>query len=114
MIFRHYSKTFYVAVLSIGLFLSACTIKFGNDFNPKAFHDWVKRGETTRTQVINYLGVPTSEGSVVLGDGTELKRLLYYYGNGKVHNMKNATFKMLEVRFDQNNKVYSFNWSSAE
>lgn len=103
-----------IALLCSTLLLGACAVKFGTDFNPRSFHDWVKRGETTRSQVIEYLGTPTSEGSVILSDGTELKRVLYYYGNGKLHKMKNATFKMLEVRFDSNNKVYSFNYSTSE
>ncbi len=95
--------------------LSGCaTIQFGADFNPAAFQDWVKRGETTRSDVIQFLGQPVSEGAVMLGDGTELTRILYYYGKGKIHKMQNAKFKMLEVRFDSNNKVYSYNWSSSD
>lgn len=94
--------------------LTACAIKFGSDFNPQDFEDWVKRGETTRSEVIKFVGTPTSEGTVVLGDGTKLSRVLYYYGKGKLHKMKNARFKMLEVRFDDNKKVYSYNWSASD
>jgi len=107
-------RALFILMLGLTLILGACTMKFGTDFNPKSFHDWVKRGETTRSQVIEYLGTPTSEGSVILGDGTQLKRMLYYYGDGKLHNMENAKFKMLEVRFDSSNKVYSFNYSTSE
>lgn len=105
-----------VAIIPLGLILvlNACAVKFGSDFDPEAFSDWVKRGETTRAEVIEFVGAPISEGSVVLGDGTKLTRALYYYGKGKLHSMNSAKFKMLEVRFDENKKVYSYNWSTSD
>lgn len=107
-------KLSLIAILGLTLMLNACAVKFGTDFNPKSFQDWVKRGQTSRSEVIKYLGPPTSQGVVVLGDGTVLKRILYYYGNGQLNEMEKATFKMLEIRFDSNDKVYSFNYSSSK
>ncbi len=105
----------HIVLISLLLFsvLQGCAVKFGHDFDPKGFHDWVKRGETSSIQVQEKLGVPTSQGMVVEGDGTSLKRYIYYYGKGKISNMNDAKFKMLEVRFGENNLVYSFNWSAA-
>jgi len=99
--------------IALFILLQACTVKFGHDFNPKEFHDWVKQGETTAKEVREKLGAPTSQGMVMEGDGKTLKRYIYYYGKGKISNMKDAKFKMLEVRFDENNQVHSFNWSAA-
>jgi len=106
------SLTVSISILLFAV-LQGCAVKFGHDFDPKGFHDWVKRGETTSKQVQEKLGAPTSQGMVVEGDGSSLKRYIYYYGKGKISNMNDAKFKMLEVRFDENNRVYSFNWSAA-
>ncbi|MDH5378039.1 MAG: hypothetical protein OEX00_06950 [Gammaproteobacteria bacterium] len=94
-------------------FLSACaTLEFGQDFDPKGFHSWVKRGTTTQAEVKNKVGEPTNKGLVVESDGNELERWVYYYGKGKMNDMQNAQFKMLEVRFDSSKKVVSYNWSA--
>ena len=103
----------FIALLFILFATQGCTVKFGHDFDPKGFHDWAKRGETTTKQVQEKLGVPTSQGMVMENDGTTLKRYIYYYGKGSISNMKSAKFKMLEVRFDENNLLTSFNWSAA-
>lgn len=101
---------FFLLLLST---LWGCSVKFGHDFDPQGFQDWVKPGETTSSEVREKLGTPSSQGMVVEHDSTVLKRYIYYYGKGKLSNMKDAKFKMLEVRFDDNNRVYSFNWSAA-
>ena len=100
-------------VLLVGL-LTACAVKFGENFDPSAFQSWVKRGETSKQEVQEFLGPPTSQGIIVQEDGSQLTRFLYYYGKGKLSDMKNAKFKMLEIRFNENNKVNSYNWSSSE
>jgi len=114
-----YKKSVKSGVVAVLLVLAVCVVqgcavKFGQDFNPQAFQDWVKPGQTTRAEVSEYLGAPSSKGMIVEHDGTKLKRYIYYYGKGKLSKMESAKFKMLEVRFDMSNLVHSFNWSAAD
>jgi len=94
------------------LLLLACTIKFGKEFDPQAFQAWVKRGESTSAQVRENLGPPQSTGIAIETNGSEYKRWIYYYGKGKFTNMKDAKLKILEIRFDEQQKVTSYNWSA--
>jgi outer membrane protein assembly factor BamE (lipoprotein component of BamABCDE complex) len=101
--------------LALVLFVavSGCTtIKFGNDFDPKDFEQWAKRGETTQAQVLGRLGPPTSKGAVVEHDGTYYTRWTYYHGKGKIYRLEDANLKVLEIRFNSEKKVVSFNWSA--
>ena len=103
-------KTFYI-LSCILLMLTACTLKFGKDFNPAAFETLVERGITTQKQVSDLLGAPQSTGRIVESNGVQYRRWLYYFGNGKLTQMDNVIFKTLEVRFDKDNKVASYSWS---
>lgn len=109
-----------LSALMVGLFLCAivllqgCAVNFGQDFSPQEFQDWVKPGQTSKAEVSEFLGAPSSKGMIVENDGTKLQRYIYYYGKGKLSRMESAKFKMLEVRFDNNNLVHSFNWSAAD
>jgi len=95
------------------ILIQGCAVNFGKDFDPKAFHKWVVTGQTSKSDVIKFLGPPTSKGMVIERDGTILTRFLYYYGKGKLSDMENAKFKMLEVRFTDDKKVSNYNWSAA-
>ncbi len=102
-----------LTLAALCLLLGACTtVRFGQDFDPVKFQEWVKQGETSRQQVQNFLGAPTSQGEVIESDGKRYSRWLYYYGHGRIHRMADAQFKMLEVRFDEQDKVVSYNWSA--
>lgn len=102
-----------VILISLLAVSAGCaTIKFGNEFDPAAFAEWVKRGETTQADVKARLGEPTSTGAVVENDGSYYTRWLYYYGKGKIHRLKNADFRVLEIRFNSESKVSSYNWSA--
>jgi len=101
-----------LCILVSTLLLLACTIKFGKEFDPQAFQTWIKREESTLTQVREHLGAPQSTGIVVEADGSEYKRWIYYYGKGKLTNMKDAKLKILEIRFNKQQKVASYNWSA--
>ena len=95
------------------LSITACTtIKFGNDFDPRSFEGWAKRGETTQSEVQKRLGPPTSKGGVVEHDGTYYTRWTYYHGTGKIYRLEDANLKVLEIRFNADKKVVSFNWSA--
>lgn len=102
------------AILGLALvFGSGCaTVQIGHDFDPVKFDAWVKKGTTTQAEVQEFLGAPTSIGAVVEHDGTRYNRWLYYYGKSKVHKLGEAKLKMLEVRFDLQQKVDSYNWSA--
>jgi len=101
-----------IAALFGGLASGCATMEFGQNFDPVEFDTWVNRGQTTRAQIQEKLGEPTSKGKIVQENGQVYSRWLYYYGKGKVNQMEDATFKMLEVRFDDANKVAGYNWSA--
>lgn len=104
---------FSAVALVLVVALGACTtIKFGNDFDPKDFETWAKRGETTQTEVQKRLGPPTSKGAVIEQDGTYYTRWTYYHGEGKLYRLEDANLKVLEIRFNSEKKVVSFNWSA--
>lgn len=107
-----WKRTAFILIVASFL-LNACTsIQFGNDFDPKAFTSWVQRGETPQSEILAKLGNPTSTGAVVENDGTYYTRWLYYYGKGKIYKLRDADFKMLEIRFNSEKKVSSYNWSA--
>ena len=104
---------FSVFVVFFTFVLGACTtIKFGSDFDPRDFEIWAKRGETTQAEVQKRLGPPTSKGAVVEQDGTYYTRWTYYHGEGKIYRLEDANLKVLEIRFNAEKKVVSFNWSA--
>lgn len=107
-------SVFGSAILYTALALSGgcATVQIGHDFDPVKFDTWVKKGETTQADVQQFLGAPTSTGAVVEHDGARYQRWLYYYGKSKVHKLGEAKLKMLEVRFDMQQKVDSYNWSA--
>ncbi len=72
-----FRSTIPLGVLVSTSLLLACTIKFGKEFDPQAFHAWVKQGESTSTQVREHLGVPQSTGIVLEADGSEYKCWIY-------------------------------------
>ncbi len=103
----------HALALILLLTLSACaSIEFGHDFDPRKFESWVEREITTQQQVKEFLGTPVATGAVVEHDGTHYTRWLYYYGKGKIHKLKNANFKTLEIEFNTNKQVVSYNWSA--
>ena len=94
---------------------TACTtVRMGKDFDPRSFEQWVARGETTQNEVKQRLGAPTSTGGVVESDGRYYVRWNYYYGQGKIYKLGDADFKLLEIRFNSEKKVVSYNWSAPE
>lgn len=94
-----------------GLLLVGCTtVQFGRDFEIARFDTEVRVGSTDQNGVRALLGAPVSTG-IALEDGERLVEWIYYYGDGKLSNLSNAKFKLLQVRFDTAGKVKSFNWS---
>jgi len=52
-----------------------------------------------------------SRGFSVTADGTRSEKWAYFYGNGKLPNLNNASLKVLEVEFNLNGVVTGYNWS---
>lgn len=111
-----YRRSFFIRLsLSILLalsLLSACTtIRVGQDFDVNSFQEFVRQGESTQAEVLSKMGEPTSKGLVIEKDGSRFTRWVYYYASGQIHKPGNAKLKILEVFFDEQKKVSSYNWS---
>jgi outer membrane protein assembly factor BamE (lipoprotein component of BamABCDE complex) len=102
-----------VIILSI-LLLSACgSIKVGRDFDVGVFAAKLEQGVTTQTQVRSWLGEPTSVGVSLATDGERFDEWDYYYAEGELADMSTAKVKILQVKFDKQGKVRSYNWSAS-
>jgi hypothetical protein len=96
------------------LLLSACaTVEVGREFDLKAFDAKVQRGVTTRADVRAWLGAPAGIGASVESTGERHEQWTYYHGEGRFPGMKDAGFKMLQVKFDQRGVVRAYNWSGG-
>ena len=94
------------------LLLTACNaIEVGADFDVQAFENRVKQHVSTKADVNSWLGNPGSTGTVMNSDGSKQEKWVYFYGTGSVSGKTPATIKMLEIQFDGNGKVVSYNWS---
>lgn len=92
--------------------LSACaSVTIGRDFDLRTFQSKVERGVTTQAQVRGWLGAPASTGANVDAGGERLDEWTYYYGAGRLPNMPDAKLKILQLRFDRQGVLRSYNWS---
>ena len=104
-------RTRALALMAIATLLTACAnVEFGRDFDLTRFQTHIQHGVTTQQQVSTWLGPPASTGTVVDTDGAPFERWMYYYGSGKLPRMQGARMKTLEIRFDANKVVKSYNW----
>jgi hypothetical protein len=93
-------------------FLSSCAkLRLGEDFDIEKFKSQVKRGETTKAEIVKMLGPASATGMVVEADGTEYTRWLYYHMTGRLIRLRERSIKMLEVHFDKNNIVAKYDWT---
>lgn len=92
--------------------LAACgSVQIGRDFDAGVFDSRVQRGATTRDEVRAWLGAPANTGVAVDANGERDEEWTYYSGQGSLPGLADATFKMLQVRFDSNGRVRSYSWS---
>jgi len=92
--------------------LSACaSVTIGRDFDLRTFQTKVERGVTTQAQVRGWLGAPASTGANVDAGGERFDEWTYYYGAGRLPNMPDARLKILQLRFDRQGVLRSYNWS---
>jgi len=100
------------AITLTALLTSACaSVQFGHDFDIQAFETKVEQNATTKADVKAWLGTPSSRGFSVAADGTRTEKWGYFYGNGKLPRLDNASLKILEVEFNRQEVVESYNWS---
>lgn len=103
-----------IVFLSI-LLLSACgSIKVGRDFDVGVFAAKLEQGVTTQDTVRSWLGEPTSVGVSLATDGERFDEWDYYYAEGEMNDMSAAKVKILQIKFDKQGKVRSYNWSASK
>lgn len=96
------------------LLLSACaSVKVGRDFDVGVFSAKLEQGVTTQDQVRSWIGEPTSVGVSLATDGERFDEWDYYYAEGDLPDMSAAKVKILQVKFDKQGKVRSYNWSAS-
>lgn len=95
--------------------LAACSmVQIGSGFDLSTFESKVQRGVTTQAQVRGWLGAPTGTGVHVDTGGERYDEWTYYYGEGRLPNMVNAEFKILQIKFDKSGTVRGYNWSGGK
>lgn len=103
------------AVGLLAVALAACSsIQAGRDFDLGAFAGRVERGVTTREQVRVWLGEPTSIGVSVGSDGERLDEWAYFHAESRLSGSGDASVKLLQVKFDRDGHVRSYNWSASK
>jgi hypothetical protein len=100
------------AITGLLLTLSACaSVELGHDFDLRAIETKIIPGQSSRDDVRAWAGDPVSTGIAVNASGTRSEKWSYYYGHGKLPGLKDAHMKILEIEFDDQGRVRSYNWS---
>ena len=109
-------KNSNIAVILLAVFLlSACgTVKLGRDFDVGVFAAKIEQGVTTQNTVRSWLGEPTSVGVSLATDGERFDEWAYYFAEGELADMSTAKVKILQIKFDKQGKVRSYNWSASK
>ena len=99
-------------LIAFACVLSACaSVQLGRDFDLQSFENRVQHGVTTRAQVLEWLGEPRSTGVSVEVDGRRYEEWTYLSGEGHLPGMKDARFKILQIKFDQQGVVRSYEFT---
>lgn len=102
-------------ISTIALLLAACsTVQVGQDFDLHTFETKVERGVTTQSQVRIWLGAPMASGVNVDAVGEHFDEWTYYAASGKLSDMSGASMKILQIKFDKQGVVSSYNWSNSD
>lgn len=97
------------------LSLSACSsLQVGRDFDINSFIQSVKPGVTSKMEIENRLGQPMSSGISVDKNGVASEEWMYFYGTGNLPKMDKTKIKILQIRYDQNGKIRTYNWSKSK
>ena len=104
----------FTLILFAVFLLSACgSVKVGRDFDVGVFSAKLEQGVTTRDQVRSWLGEPTSVGVSLDANGERFDEWDYYYAEGELTDMSTAKVKILQIKFNKQGKVSSYNWSAS-
>ncbi|MFQ5487523.1 MAG: hypothetical protein ACE5ET_03635 [Gammaproteobacteria bacterium] len=95
-------------VAGAALTTSCSTIELGKEFDLPRFQNGVQRTVTTRAQVQAWLGEPVATGISVDSNGRRYEEWIYYYGGGTLPAMRDASLKMLQVKFDEQGTVRAY------
>lgn len=103
------------AILVSVLLLGACAnVQVGRDFDVGVFTAKFEQGVTTQAQVKGWLGEPAAVGVSMEINGERLDQWSYYYAEGQMQDMSSAKLKLLQIKFDKEGKVRSYNWSASK
>lgn len=101
-----------IGFITLVCLLSACaSVQLGHDFDLQTFENRVEYGVTTRAQVLEWLGKPKSKGVSVETNGRQFEEWTYLSGQGHLPGMKDARFKILQIKFDQQGIVRSYEYT---
>ena len=103
-----------VILFAILLFSACASVKVGRDFDVGVFAAKLEQGVTTQEQVRSWIGEPTSVGVSLASDGERFDEWDYYYAEGEMADMSTAKLKILQIKFDKQGKVRSYNWSASK
>lgn len=78
--------------------------------DPASFDAKVVQGKTSSDEVRAWLGAPAGVGAAVEADGERLEQWTYYRAEGRLPGMKDARFKMRQIKFDRTGAVRSYIW----
>jgi len=107
-------SSFTVFLLSAFLLTACGTVKMGRDFDVGVFAAKIERNTTTQAQVRTWLGEPTSVGVSLDTDGQRYDEWAYYFAEGELRDMSAAKVKILQIKFDKQGKVISYNWTASK
>lgn len=93
------------------LFIVGCaTVNMGRDFDLSQIDTKIQIGKSTQAEISALVGPPLSRG-VEHRQGKVLQEWVWYSGSGKLPSMQHARLKLLQVRFNSDGVVESYNWS---
>ena len=110
---KNYLLLQFISLFIVMLLTGCSPFNIGHDFDVQSFENIAKVGKTTKAQVLNKIGKPKSTGVALNKDGERLVEWIYFYATGKLTGMDDAQLKMLQIRFDQNGIMRSYNWSNS-
>ena len=111
---KNYLLLQFISLFIVMLLTGCSPFNIGHDFDVQSFENIAKVGKTTKAQVLNKIGKPKSTGISLNKDGERLVEWIYFYATGKLTGMDDARLKMLQIRFDQNGIMRSYNWSNSD
>lgn len=112
----HKHKNHYVIHMvlffMVTLLAGCSTINVGRDFDMQAFENIAKVGKTTKAQVRHKMGSPKNTGVSISRNGERMVEWLYFFASGKLPGMDDAKLKILQIRFDKDDVLRSYNWTN--